>query len=595
MSDTTSTRTIKTRIQHKHDTAANWATNNPELLPGEFGIESDTGRMKIGRKKEDKNEKWNDLIYTDVYSNDTPIVTSIGSIREGDTFYNVSIQDMLTRILYPYIPIELGTFNDSDEAKWPEIVPSISEPFAVHQLPTLTSVSLYVKKNSATNITFELYERHENGNEPIYNKIKALNGEDVINNRIVFTDGAEDDDNVLAGPINTTRDLVLVCSYLGEDKNGEPEQKVVELGQIKIKFIDPEISTLTALDDSDKAITKLNYFNGQSVALDKITASLTLNSTVAEGFRVNKLSLTKFSKNNNGNYTQEGELVGQVSNPDLNYSNSYSYSFTNLDTTISKDTKYEVAADYNKRDGDSTTPYPGKVKKSFEIKFTHNPATIDLEGISSISSISKLEPTSISGLKAKFKKNSDKITKVKLIVDSTLSDYCYTEEIEVPEYNNTTYNNTAKEITFSYNRENICSDLTFNVEMYNNDGKLNDTDKAELHFIAPWCYGWVETSGEKPFTIDSVTAKVLDELGNYSLSKETHIKLSAPDKSKKFLYAVPVSGGTFTSAKDGANEENFGLFDTAIKSIEFSDGSTVNYQIILQSGTSKGAVNLKFS
>ncbi len=42
------------RIQLRRDTAANWVTNNPILLPGEIGIETDTLKFKIGN-----GSRWN--------------------------------------------------------------------------------------------------------------------------------------------------------------------------------------------------------------------------------------------------------------------------------------------------------------------------------------------------------------------------------------------------------------------------------------------------------------------------------------------------------------------------------------------------------
>lgn len=50
---------LSARIKQKIDTSQNWATNNPILLEGEFGIESDTNKMKIGNG----TDKWNDLDY----------------------------------------------------------------------------------------------------------------------------------------------------------------------------------------------------------------------------------------------------------------------------------------------------------------------------------------------------------------------------------------------------------------------------------------------------------------------------------------------------------------------------------------------------
>lgn len=52
-------KTIKTRMKQKVDTALNWSTNNPVLLAGEIGIESDTKLFKFG----DGISEWNSLDY----------------------------------------------------------------------------------------------------------------------------------------------------------------------------------------------------------------------------------------------------------------------------------------------------------------------------------------------------------------------------------------------------------------------------------------------------------------------------------------------------------------------------------------------------
>jgi len=66
------------KIQLRHDTAANWTNNDPTLAAGEFGCETDTGKIKIG----DGSNSWNSLSYstgdntisglTDVVTNMTP-------------------------------------------------------------------------------------------------------------------------------------------------------------------------------------------------------------------------------------------------------------------------------------------------------------------------------------------------------------------------------------------------------------------------------------------------------------------------------------------------------------------------------------------
>lgn len=55
----TSTSDVITRIQLRHDTAANWTSVNPVLLEGEVGLETDTRKQKVG----DGSTAWNSLPY----------------------------------------------------------------------------------------------------------------------------------------------------------------------------------------------------------------------------------------------------------------------------------------------------------------------------------------------------------------------------------------------------------------------------------------------------------------------------------------------------------------------------------------------------
>ena len=52
-------KTLNTRQKQKYDTSTNWTTNNPVLLAGELGIESDTNKFKIGNG----TSAWNELDY----------------------------------------------------------------------------------------------------------------------------------------------------------------------------------------------------------------------------------------------------------------------------------------------------------------------------------------------------------------------------------------------------------------------------------------------------------------------------------------------------------------------------------------------------
>lgn len=50
---------MTTQIQYRKDTSTNWTSNNPTLLEGEVGFESDTGLSKIGNGL----TAWNSLLY----------------------------------------------------------------------------------------------------------------------------------------------------------------------------------------------------------------------------------------------------------------------------------------------------------------------------------------------------------------------------------------------------------------------------------------------------------------------------------------------------------------------------------------------------
>lgn len=87
MSETT--RTIETRIQNKYDPAAEWTANNPILLVGEIGFESDTGKFKIG----DGEHTWIELAYAASTPAEVDAIqlldTKVLLASELKTYYNV--------------------------------------------------------------------------------------------------------------------------------------------------------------------------------------------------------------------------------------------------------------------------------------------------------------------------------------------------------------------------------------------------------------------------------------------------------------------------------------------------------------------------
>ena len=72
------------QIQLRRDTAANWTTNDPTLAAGEFAIETDTDKYKIG----DGSTAWTSLGYSSLPSNVLPLAggAMTGAITTNSTF-----------------------------------------------------------------------------------------------------------------------------------------------------------------------------------------------------------------------------------------------------------------------------------------------------------------------------------------------------------------------------------------------------------------------------------------------------------------------------------------------------------------------------
>ena len=551
---------ITTRIQNKYDTAQNWRDNNPPLLTGEIGFESDTGNFKIGKD----NKKWTELPYASVqsntggfidtaimYNNSTPIVNSIGSIKPGATFVNKTIQEMLDLILYPYVEIEVGSTVTASQT------PGI---YDVKNLPTLSSVTLNVKKNSATDLQFSLWDTT--------NKVQVgntLTENNISNGELTFSN--------LNYSIDTTRTFSIKYTYKGEGGVDSTEQ-TVSVGTFTITFINPVVYKPTS------NLSTTSYKTGQSATVNKITVSApTLNS--AE--KITKLEL----------YKNDSKVGDTIENP------TFPYDFTGFTDTITSDTNYKIKAYFNSRTESSTTYTETSVDniENLKISFEYEDATISLSGVSSNNSISKLNPQNISTktLKATFKKNSDKITNVKLLVNNAEA-----ENSTVTGFNGDTYSSSEGSVIFDYNKSDICSDLTLKAVAYNENTDVATSSSINLTFYAPYCYGFVGGTT----TLNDVDYILLNTLQSKSNTRTAQFSELQPTGSQKFIYAVPIvsSNDRFSSAStaigpatgpDGIFELNSdGTYD---KDIEFADGSVVTYQIFIYNSPSGNPVNLTFN
>lgn len=78
------TKTLNTKIIMRNDTAENWTTKNPTLLKGEFGVENDTNKFKIG----DGATAWKELAYAG--ADEAVIKSIINANRDACTYVDLT-------------------------------------------------------------------------------------------------------------------------------------------------------------------------------------------------------------------------------------------------------------------------------------------------------------------------------------------------------------------------------------------------------------------------------------------------------------------------------------------------------------------------
>ena len=139
---------LDTRISLRNDTAENWRTENPILLMGEMGIEIDTNRFKFG----DGVTPWNDVSYgqveaTDIFRTDMLTVNAHGGVAANEDLDGLTVQEVLKKILYPYVQPTLGNATASPSGG----------TYEKGVTKTITSVSISVTKKSEIITKVALY------------------------------------------------------------------------------------------------------------------------------------------------------------------------------------------------------------------------------------------------------------------------------------------------------------------------------------------------------------------------------------------------------------------------------------------------------
>ena len=148
---------MASKYQLRQGLAANWTSNNPTLLSGEIGYETDTGFVKIG----DGTTAWTSLAYftgsftTPGSSTDNAVVRFSGT--SGATIQNSGIiiddSDNITGVTRLTADVLMGTVTSETSSATPTID---TDATSVHRITALaTNVTSFTTNLSGTPTAFQ--------------------------------------------------------------------------------------------------------------------------------------------------------------------------------------------------------------------------------------------------------------------------------------------------------------------------------------------------------------------------------------------------------------------------------------------------------
>lgn len=550
------------------------------------------------------------------YSNETPIVNGIGSIKPNQTFTNVPLSTMLDWILYPYVDLQVNNVerNISSTA---DSTSGTTYTYYVHNIPTLYSVTLHLKKNSATNLSFSLYD----GDTVIAGPLTEENI--TSDNTLVFNLGTKLANGQYSGiTMNTTSNTYTIkYSFTGENdatvnSATTGTHKHVTVGKFNIEFQAPSTPSIAYTKSSDSADAHESngnsntYYSGQTIEVTSIQTQISdLGSTVADGCGFTKLEVYK-STELIGTTSEYSILAKKEAEKDsiLDLSAEQQILFDSVDdlsTFLAPTINYKVKAYYKNRTGDSITLNDAYIDSDvLTIKIEYQAPTItSLEGIPA-GNYSRLVPQTINNPTCYIQKNSGQITKIALHDGSTIVS---TQDVSGMSGLGSamTYSDTAILKTFEYSAQNICSDKTFWAIVYNEDTNVASTSESEITFYSPSCWGFVDgdttLSDINLSTLKTLASQMSEPYKNIGVDPDTfngNIIATGTTAQTKFLFMSP--GNKYTKALDPVSNDVMTSFEGGGSKnivITFDDGKTTEtYQVFLAAReASEQAINYTFS
>lgn len=521
---------------------------------------------------------------------------AVGGLPQGFDFTNeMSVKQILDKIFFPFTSI---TVVDSSAAMRDSSNYTMSKDSAsvIPTYRTLAKVTLSVTQNDTTGLNMYLEDITAENTPEI---LVARENLKVSNNIVTFEIPTDKQRQ-----IKTPRNYRIRYSYLEED-GSRCADKTIDLGTFGLTFTPPSSPGVTLKDSNGNTLSNIgDYKVGQSCTVAKVAARVAnLNSAVGDDGKqgINKFVLTKSA---NASFSQTVDTTDKKS-CEFSLSTADKLGPTYNDTTSGYTTyTYSVVGKYNKRTVNNATwtTNGGETDAgSATVKFKFEPATCSFSGITAQTK-SKLDPITINAnsLKATLTKKSDRIVQVDLyingskVADQTLNFLnLLTEDTDLTK---TAYDTTSRSKAFSYSNT-TCTTTTFQAKATCASGDIS-SDPVTVTFKAPYCWGFIDNGASVDrTTLESFVAKGMElNTPQYSLSKQTSIKIDNQGY-KKFVYALPKSGGVFSAITDNNSKMPCTtLFDKTEQTITFADGSTETYQIwILKSEGSEADVNLTFS
>ena len=292
------------RIQLRRDTSGNWSTNNPLLYPGEMGIETDTGKFKIGPAvtAPTVGTAWNSI---SSYSNITPsgLESSLGDYVETSS---VGIKGGLVEmdasgnalILGPGFIVEGETDNTNETTvvftnptedrtiTFPDATGTVVLADSTNTLtnktltsPTITTPSITGLYLGDANIVFE-------GTTADSYELTLTAGEPGADRTLTLPDAT--DTLVGKATTDTLTNKTLTSPKINEDVAllaTSTELNILDgatLSTTELNYVDGVTSAIqTQLDDKSTA-SKTETFTNKTLTSPKINEDVVLTATATE-------------------------------------------------------------------------------------------------------------------------------------------------------------------------------------------------------------------------------------------------------------------------------------------------------------------------